>query len=61
MIHLKDNKRYYFDYKINSLKLKNKDFKYDLNLNYMEKIFMVLNQARHEFYQPCVAHMIFRN
>ena len=61
MITVKNKNRFYDDYKINSNILPNGEFKYDLNKLNLEKIIAVLNKARYEFKQPCVAHLIIRH
>jgi hypothetical protein len=61
MITIKDNIRYYNDYKINSTLNRNGSFRYSLDVKNIGKIFAVLNMARHEFKQPAVAHLVLRD
>lgn len=61
MLKTIDNHRFYDNYKINSKRNNDGTFKYEMNLKHLEKIVAVLNQARHEFKNPCVAHLILRH
>lgn len=61
MIKIINNQRFYDNYKINSKKKNDGSFKYDINVKHLEKIITVLNQAKHEFKNACVAHLILRN
>lgn len=61
MITIKDNKRYYKGFKINSSMNNNKDFKYEINEKHMERIVTILNQARFRLKNPAVAHLSIRH
>lgn len=60
MIITKDNKRYYKNFKINSLMINNQDFKYEINEKHLERIVTILNQARFRLKNPAVAHLTIR-
>lgn len=60
MITIKGNKRYYKNFKINSLMINNQDFKYEINEKHLERIVTILNQARFRLKNPAVAHLIIR-
>jgi|GEM_PF-1911771 len=57
MLYIEYQKRYYDGFKVvSSLKQNKKDFKYTLNERHLKKIIAVLNEGKHEFLQPRVAH-----
>ena len=60
MTAIKDNKRHYKNFKINSRMKKNKDFEYEINEKHLERIVTILNQARFRLKNPAVAHLSIR-